>query len=65
MGNESPAYLGLQILMGTNLLAAGSRKDVVSYFVKTMIHYSDKEILVVSFNMSNHWVMLAISTKYD
>jgi Ulp1 family protease len=30
-----------------------------------MRHYSDKEILVVPFNTANHWVTLAISTKYD
>jgi hypothetical protein len=30
-----------------------------------MRHYSDKEILVVLFNMDNHWVTLAISIKYD
>jgi hypothetical protein len=30
-----------------------------------MGHYSAKEILVVSSNMGNHWVSLAISTKYD
>jgi hypothetical protein len=34
------------------LLAASSQKDV-AYFVKAMRHYSDKEILVVSFNMGN------------
>jgi hypothetical protein len=39
--------------------------DVVAYFVKAMRHYNDKEILVVPFNMSNHWVTLAISTKYN
>jgi hypothetical protein len=64
-GKESPAYLDLQILMRTNLLAASSQKDVVGYFVKAMRHYSDKEILVVLFNMGNHWVTLAISIKYD
>jgi hypothetical protein len=51
--------------MRTNLLAASSQKDVVAYFVKAMRHYSDKEILVVPFNMGNHWVTLAIFIKYD
>jgi hypothetical protein len=64
MGKESLAYLDPQISMRTNLLAASSGKDVV-YFVKAMRHYSDKEILVVPFNIGNHWVTLAISTKYD
>jgi hypothetical protein len=65
MGKESPAYLDPQISMTTNLLAASSQKDVVAYFVKTMRHYGDKENLVVPFNMCNHWVTLAISTKYN
>jgi hypothetical protein len=60
----SPAYLDPQISTRTNLLLASSQKDV-AYFVKAMRHYSDKEILVVPFNMGNHWVTLAISTKYD
>jgi hypothetical protein len=64
-GKESPAYLDLQISMKTNLPVANSRKDVVTYFVKAMRHYSDKEILVIPFNRGNHWVTLAISTKYD
>jgi hypothetical protein len=65
MGKESLAYLDPQILMRTNLLAASSQKDVVGYFIKTMRHYSNKEILVVPFNTVNHWVTLAISIKYD
>ena len=64
-GKESPAYLDPQISTRTNLLVASSRKDVVTYFIKVMRHYSDKEILVVPFNTGNHWVTLAISTKYD
>jgi hypothetical protein len=65
MRKESPIYLDPQISMRTNLLAANSQKDVVTYFVKAMRHYSDKEILVVSFNTSNLWVTLAISIKYE
>jgi hypothetical protein len=42
-----------------------SRQEVVAYFVKAMRHYRDKEMLVVLFNMGNHWVTLSISTKYD
>jgi hypothetical protein len=65
MRKESPTYLDPQISMRINLLAASSRKDVVGYFVKVMRYYSDKEILVVLFNIGNHWVTLAISIKYD
>jgi hypothetical protein len=61
----SHAYLDPQISTRTNLLVVSSQKDVVVYFVKAMRHYSDKEILVVPFNTGNHWVTLAISTKYD
>jgi hypothetical protein len=52
-GNESPAYHDLQISTITNLLAASSQKDVVAYFVKAVRHSSNKEILVVLFNMGN------------
>jgi hypothetical protein len=65
MGKESPAYLDPQISMRINLLVASSRKYVVAYFVKAMRYFSDKEILVIPFNTGNHWVTLAISTKYD
>jgi hypothetical protein len=64
MEKESPAYLDPQISTRTNLLAANSRKDVIAYFIRAMRHYSDKEISVIPFNMGNHWVTLAISTKY-
>jgi hypothetical protein len=64
-GKESPAYLDPQISTRTNILAASSQKDVVAYFIKAMRHYSDKDILVIPFNTSNHWVTLAIFTKYD
>jgi hypothetical protein len=50
-------------VMRTNLNT--SRQEVVAYFAKTMRHYRDKEMLVVPFNMGNHWVILSISTKYD
>jgi hypothetical protein len=64
MGKESPAYLDPQISMRTNLETASSQQ-VVQYFVKVMRHYRNKEMLVVPFNMGNHWVTLSISTKYD
>jgi hypothetical protein len=62
---KSPAYLDPQISTRTNLLVASSQKDGVAYFVKAIRHYSDKEILVILFNTDNHWITLAISTKYD
>jgi hypothetical protein len=62
-GNESPAYLDPQMMTRTN--AHLNRPDVVAYFVKAMRHYKDKEMIVVPFNMGNHWVTLSTSTKYD
>jgi hypothetical protein len=64
MEKESPAYLDPQISTRINLLVANNRKDV-AYFVRTMRYYNDKEILVIPFNMGNHWVTLVISIKYD
>jgi hypothetical protein len=63
MGKESLAYFDLQIMTRTNLNT--SRQEVVAYFANAMIHYRDKEMLVVPFNMGNHWVTPSISTMYD
>jgi Ulp1 family protease len=30
-----------------------------------MRHYRNKEMLVIPFNMGNHWITLSISTKYN
>jgi hypothetical protein len=63
-GKESPTFLDLQMVMRTHITLA--QKDVVAYFfVKAMCHYKDKEMLVVSFNTSNHWLLLLVSTMYD
>jgi hypothetical protein len=62
-GKESLAYLNPQIAARTNLHT--SRQEVVAYFIKTMRHYRDMEMLVIPFNMGNQWVTLSISTKYD
>jgi hypothetical protein len=48
--------------MATRINVHLNRTKVVAYFVKAMAHYNDKEILVVPFNTSNHWVTLSIST---
>jgi hypothetical protein len=42
-----------------------NRPEVIVYFAKAMKHYRDKEMLVVPFNIGNHWVTLSISTKYN
>jgi hypothetical protein len=64
-GKESPAYLDLQISIRTNLQTSNRRQEVVAYFAMAIRHYRDKEMLVIPFNMSNHWVTLSICTKYD
>jgi hypothetical protein len=64
MEKESPAYHDPQIPSRINLQTS-RWQEVVAYFAKAMRHYRDKEMLVVPFNMSNHWVTLSISTKYD
>jgi hypothetical protein len=63
-GKESLAYLDPQIVMRPNLQTS-QQEVVVAHFGKAMWHYRDKEMLVVPFNMGNHWVTLSISTKYD
>jgi hypothetical protein len=63
-GKESPAYLDPQIATITNLQSSSRQQEVVAYFAKAMRHYRGKEILVVPFNMGNHWATLPISTKY-
>jgi hypothetical protein len=62
-GKESPAFLNPQMMTRTNITLY--RKDVVAYFVKAMSHYKNKEMLVIPFNTSNHWILLLISTMYD
>jgi DNA repair protein RadC len=63
MGKESTTYLDPQIAMRTNLHT--NQQEVIAYFIKAMRHYRDKEMLVILFNTSNHWIDLSISTKYD
>jgi hypothetical protein len=62
-GKESPAFLDPQITMRTNITLL--RKEVVAYFVKTVSHYNDKEMVVVPFNTDDHWVLISVSTKYE
>jgi hypothetical protein len=51
--------------MKTKIQTTRSRQEVVQYFIKTMRHYRNKEILAVSFNTVNHWITLSISTNYN
>jgi hypothetical protein len=60
---KSPGFLNPQMMTRTQILL--SRNEVVKYMVQAMCHYSDKEMLVVPFNMGNHWLLLSISTTYD
>jgi hypothetical protein len=62
-GKESPAFLDLQMVTRTHITLG--RKDVIAYFVKSMSHYKDKEMLVIPFNTGNHWLLLSVSTTYS
>jgi hypothetical protein len=62
-GKKSLAYLDPQMAMRTSIQLR--RQDIVAYFVEAMRCYKDKEMLVVPFNMGNHWLTLSISTTYD
>jgi hypothetical protein len=62
-GKEYPVYLDPQMATRTSIHLR--RPHVVAYFVKAMRPYKDKEMIVVPFNMGNHWVILSISTMYD
>jgi hypothetical protein len=62
-GKESLAYLDPQMITRTSIHLC--RPDVVAYFVKAMRHYKDKEMLVIPFNIDNHWITLSISTTDD
>jgi hypothetical protein len=55
-GKESPAYIDPQMATRTQIHL--SQKEVVAYFVKSMKHYKDKEMLVVPFNTGNHLVTI-------
>jgi hypothetical protein len=65
MRKESPTYLDLQIATKTSLQTSSQRQEDVAYFAKVIKHYRHKEILVIPFNMDNHWVALLIFTKYE
>jgi hypothetical protein len=62
-GKESLACLDPQMMMRTQILL--DRDFVVNYMIQAMHHHNDKEMLVISFNMGNHWLVLSISTMYD
>jgi hypothetical protein len=41
------------------------RQVIVKYLVRTMRVYSDKEMLIIPYNMGNRWILLSISTTHD
>jgi hypothetical protein len=62
-GKESPTYLDPQLMMRTQILL--DRDFIVTYIVRAMRHFNDKEMLVILFNTGNYWLLLNISTMYD
>jgi hypothetical protein len=62
-GKESPTYLDPQMARRTDVHL--NRLEVIAYFIKTIRHYKDNEMLVVPFNTGNHWATLSIFMKYD
>jgi hypothetical protein len=60
---RSLTYLDPKMATRTNVYM--NRQDIVAYFTMAMRHYKEKEMLVLPFNMSNHWVTISISIKYD
>jgi hypothetical protein len=63
-GKDSSAYLGPQI-MTTNVIQIEKAK-VVKYLVRAMRYYKDKkEMLIIPYNTSSHWVLLTISMRHN
>jgi hypothetical protein len=60
---ESPTFLDPLMMTRTQLLL--DRESVVKYIVRAMHHNNDKKMLVIPYNMGNHWLLLNISTMYD
>jgi hypothetical protein len=50
-------------MMRTQILL--DRDSVVKYMIQAMRHFNNKEMLVISFNTGNRWLLLLISTTYD
>jgi hypothetical protein len=62
-GNEPPAYFDPQMMTRIQILIG--RDCIVKYLIHAMCHHNSKEMLVIPFNTSNHWLLLSISTTYD
>jgi hypothetical protein len=62
-GKESPAYLDPQMMTRTQIVA--DRQAIVKYLVRETCVYSDKEMLIRSYNTGNQWILVSISTTHD
>jgi hypothetical protein len=63
-GKDSPAYLDPQMM--TMTVIQTEKTKVVKYLVWAMLYYKDKkEMLIVSYNTSIHWVLLIISMRHN
>jgi hypothetical protein len=61
-GKESLTFLVLQMMTRTQILL--DRESVVKYLVRAMHHYNNKEVIIISYNTGNNWLLLSISTTY-
>jgi hypothetical protein len=63
-GKDSLAYLDPQTM--TTTVIQIEKDEVVKYLEQAMRYYKDKkEMLIISYNMGSHWVLLTISTRHD
>jgi hypothetical protein len=42
-----------------------NRQETMKYLLRVMCVYSNKEMLIIMYNMGNHWILLSISTTHD
>jgi hypothetical protein len=63
-GKDSLTYLDPQTM--TTTVIQIEKDEVVKYLEQAMRYYKDKkEMLIISYNMGSHWVLLTISTRHD
>jgi hypothetical protein len=63
-GNDSPTYLDPQMMMMTVIQT--EKAEVIKYLVWAMCYYKDKkEMLIILYNTSSHWVLLTISMRHN
>jgi hypothetical protein len=52
--------------MMTATVIQTEKAEVVKYLVRVIRYYKDKkEMLIISYNMGSHWVLLTISMRHN